>query len=684
MESWSTSSQHPSQHDQNGQSRTLSQYGVSGTQSLLPPTASYALQESAPTAEIAPKARLPCSPAPESAAVFNSLHNSDRCILVSSESSEANFTPHATPTTSQSPCTRKPSQCNFHRYPLSRQLVEIDAIERLQTQTSQNSGALAAHTRDIRRGAETFHQLEDLVQGQLIRQSAEVQRLEDAVARLHHEMQGMHHVMEGLSHDLHAWTIEKQASRTTIPPNQMASTQDTALELMAQQIVVISQRVLQVDALHVTMEILKNKVQRLEEERAPTSALLSTDGATVQSDSKIQTSKPSVPAPAAVPHTTLPSQSAALDSYHPISSSATPSTRGKALKSESPPIRSTGWVTVNSGAKRANADEMGTPYATDSCIYGSSKRPRFATSEPQSSFAVSQDRAINLHADSNTGITKSNFPPPMHREQSQCHSESATSSRYFHHGLLATRGSGSSDHPPLASQHTTEQGLRGRGRGGNLGGRGRRGRKRTTTYSRAGATSDWRGLVDLQLDTKEQRGHIINQPQGFALLSSGGERVCGGYAPDDRVSCQDLQSAVAGQDIYSLSDPYEHTKKTRTKPIRNADGVLIRKDGRPDMRSQSSAANLRKVHARKEGDLLGSLITSTTTRPHESVSPSTPSSGRRGSPMMDINFHKRHEIIMDKMFPAGVEESRTQHDYTRGAFNNKSYNIEQSYISMPI
>jgi hypothetical protein len=37
-------------------------------------------------------------------------------------------------------------------------------------------------------------------------------------------------------------------------------------------------------------------------------------------------------------------------------------------------------------------------------------------------------------------------------------------------------------------------------------------------------------------------------------------------------------------------------KKTRTKPIRNSDGVLIRKDGRPDMRSVSSANNLRKSH----------------------------------------------------------------------------------------
>ena len=43
-------------------------------------------------------------------------------------------------------------------------------------------------------------------------------------------------------------------------------------------------------------------------------------------------------------------------------------------------------------------------------------------------------------------------------------------------------------------------------------------------------------------------------------------------------------------------------KKTRTRPIRNAEGVLVRKDGRPDMRSVSSAANLRKVHAKKEAE----------------------------------------------------------------------------------
>lgn len=56
-------------------------------------------------------------------------------------------------------------------------------------------------------------------------------------------------------------------------------------------------------------------------------------------------------------------------------------------------------------------------------------------------------------------------------------------------------------------------------------------------------------------------------------------------------------------DPYSMANDLDSAnRKTRTKPIRNSDGVLIRKDGRPDMRSVSSANNLRKVHAKKEAE----------------------------------------------------------------------------------
>lgn len=74
------------------------------------------------------------------------------------------------------------------------------------------------------------------------------------------------------------------------------------------------------------------------------------------------------------------------------------------------------------------------------------------------------------------------------------------------------------------------------------------------------------------------------------------------------------------------------SKKTRTKPIRNADGVLIRKDGRPDMRSVSSAMNLKKVHAKKEAE-------------RQSKETSAEAKGTSGTPrsMTDEHDHYDHD-----------------------------------------
>lgn len=49
-----------------------------------------------------------------------------------------------------------------------------------------------------------------------------------------------------------------------------------------------------------------------------------------------------------------------------------------------------------------------------------------------------------------------------------------------------------------------------------------------------------------------------------------------------------------------LSEDAPSRKRSRTKLKRNGQGILIRKDGRPDMRSISSALNLKKVHAKKD------------------------------------------------------------------------------------
>ena len=58
---------------------------------------------------------------------------------------------------------------------------------------------------------------------------------------------------------------------------------------------------------------------------------------------------------------------------------------------------------------------------------------------------------------------------------------------------------------------------------------------------------------------------------------------------------------ASSKDPYSIGNELSLVKrKTRTTPIRNSDGVLIRKDGRPGLRSVTSANNLRKIHENKE------------------------------------------------------------------------------------
>jgi hypothetical protein len=129
-------------------------------------------------------------------------------------------------------------------------------------------------------------------------------------------------------------------------------------------------------------------------------------------------------------------------------------------------------------------------------------------------------------------------------------------------------------------------------------------------------------------------------------------------------------------------DPYAHTKKTRTKPIRNADGILIRKDGRPDMRSQSSAANLRKVHARKEESKDGDRgFTPTSSLQHTmSAGPETPSPTHVQPSGGDLaaNVQKKHSNIMGKMFPGGVDEGRKEQNLARIAFED-----EQGHTAEP-
>lgn len=131
--------------------------------------------------------------------------------------------------------------------------------------------------------------------------------------------------------------------------------------------------------------------------------------------------------------------------------------------------------------------------------------------------------------------------------------------------------------------------------------------------------------------------------------------------------------------VHGVQDPFQlesgSNKKSRTKPIRNSEGVLIRKDGRPDMRSVSSANNLRKVHAKKEAEraetegrtptsAAGDESHSPEERSHvHGVSEGTPASvhenqdhrnDAEGGPMR-IDSQGRTRDLMNSIFPQGYD-----------------------------
>lgn len=130
---------------------------------------------------------------------------------------------------------------------------------------------------------------------------------------------------------------------------------------------------------------------------------------------------------------------------------------------------------------------------------------------------------------------------------------------------------------------------------------------------------------------------------------------------------------IGPRSLFHDRDSPIEVKKTRSKPIRNEEGILVRKDGRPDRRSQSSAANLRKVHARKEEQQREAEAGSTPTGLHASryAGPDTPSPTTRSHLEPDVtdSVRKKHNAILGRIFPDGLDDSRKQHDYAHQVFN---------------
>jgi len=550
---------------------------------------------------------------------------------------------------------RKASHPNGYQYPRSPSGISIDAVQRLQTQISQNSGALSAHTRDIRRGEEFVQQLEATLrqefQTQLFRQNADIQRLEESQQRLHHDMQGMRHTMEAIRHELQAMRVEKQSSAGAMLPDRSFRGQEGAIELMAKQMAELSHKTSDADHLKVHIEIMKGKIHRLEQaaaHRAPlqpyqaplvpatqppqpahvaaqshhAALAVPAKEKALQPTAEVQPRRPSFPVPSSVPPT-----------------ASSPPVTGPA------PTPTSSWTVINAGTKRNYQNGVESPHEATTNLPGSPKRQRLDS------------------------ITTQTPTPTLQSQTSVSELNHASQTQQTMYAPYATQDAPSDQSWRPESQRMIEHRSRGRGRGGGPGSRGGKVRKSMPGHLHdTPEWDDWHGVPDSQISPDGYYDHIARGGRGgIARRGSGGGGTRGGYAGSDRAVSLGLQGVSGGMHFgfgSSQDSLYGSGKKTRTKPIRNADGVLIRKDGRPDMRSQSSAANLRKVHQRKEGDASHSP-----TNPQFAMSADAPDSPSPSGYPANSAVSEKHNAIMGKMFPAGLDASRKQHDYARQAFD---------------
>ncbi|KAF1949453.1 hypothetical protein CC80DRAFT_529432 [Byssothecium circinans] len=551
---------------------------------------------------------------------------------------------------------------NGPMYPRPAQGVQLDAIERLQTQVSHNSSALSAHSRDMRQYEEAAQTIRREFQTQFHHQNGEIRRVDEAVGRLQLEMRGIRESIDAL------------ARRGAPPQSVSVSAQDSALELMAQQVAVISHRTNEIDTLKITIEIMKNKIQRLEDATPAqvTGRPYASPHETAQTLQSSQAtssyhSQPAVPhAKSAAP----PVTSQRTQSYHSHGSPSMAATPELSQRTEQ--SQPHGWATVNAGTKRTHVNGLESAQEPVGQASSSPKRLKLAPIEPRTYASSSGPLASTYdYADSDSDAARV--------AQSQTHVLSSQPLQHPHAAFVtySTQDAPSEDSWRPESQRIAEvRTPRGRGRGGGPGSRGGRVRKSAASHVHQLGTPEW--------ERESWQGSSQISPEGYYYVSrptrgivrrgsgGGGGSSRGGRpsSSHERAMNLGLQGVTAGVGIGLPADPYAHTKKTRTKPIRNADGVLIRKDGRPDMRSQSSAANLRKVHAKREDG--GSPEPGfTPSNMHSSVGAETPSPTTYGGVQdLSASVAKRHSLVLNKMFPEGLEKSRQEHDYARKVFED--------------
>ncbi|KAF3040646.1 hypothetical protein E8E11_007863 [Didymella keratinophila] len=632
-----------------------------------------------------------------------------------SPATEAVANPAPAPTTAQSPKSPEPAQLqsvnmvgssaptapsasvinglkNGHSYPRDPRDVHFDAIERLQTQTSQNTSALAAQARTQMESADIVRQIESSLrhefQGQLQRQDQELRRMSDIVNQLSRDLQECHRNMMALVQE-----VQVTRAETAQRPSEAAQPgyQDEALELMARRLGDVSHRTTDLETMREHMAILSGRVQRLESESTgprqqhlPPHQAHPVHQPVHQPVHPAHIHQPAPPHPSQAPQFQTPARPISIPQTvqnHEQPAMAVPPE--SAQRQEPPPTQS-GWATVNAGVKRVFENGKESPHSGASSTPGEPKRPKLTTEESHDSPIMSQhppEPSPILPSQSQPVIASQSLPQagpypgpaigPHQIPHPGPHSAPLPSQAYPY----GTQGEQNWHGDP---QHMADgRPARGRGSRGGRGPGSRGGRVRKSMQGQQHPVGTpawergWSAVPDSHGSPTTFEDHPAHPARSIVRRGGGGGGARGGARMVERSG--EWTPEIGPRSIFHDRDSPIEVKKTRSKPIRNEEGILVRKDGRPDRRSQSSAANLRKVHARKEEQQREAEAGSTPTGVHASMSagPDTPSPSARGHSEPDItdSVRKKHNAILGRIFPDGLDDSRKQHDYAHQVFN---------------
>jgi len=503
---------------------------------------------------------------------------------------------------------------------------KLEAVDRLQNQVNFDRAGLDAQTREIH-------------------------SLRDAFAAMQHEMRRMGDMIEGLRRELY--------SRPQAPPPR-SDIPDETLEMFSNQLQCAIRKANEVDELKVQLEVLKRRVAR-----APAADGSPATGIpySAQRDTPVHsTPLPQHTLPPVVPHLGIPRppQPPHPAYIHPY----TPEVPPRPIENEHPSSgAASGWTSVNPNAKRGfpngtdgNSDAGDTPV-------GSPKRQKLAPIEPRHVHEPISNQPI--------APERMDIDEPAHHTRSQTHqpfADSTTPSNFHSYPIVQQADQEEKwrqESQRVVSNPTSEahRSPRGRPRG-----RGGRPRKSLPIESHNTSTREWD--KDGWPTSQVARDDFYPSPNQTVPKRSGLiRRNSGGPPPSNRIAIPPPLPTQAT--TISILDSYAHTKKTRTKPVRNAEGILIRKDGRPDMRSQSSAANLRKVHARKEEEKRLEAEAARGGGATTESSPMTPASNEADSQDPHDKYdaeeeeeenspdvRERSEKILNRIFPRGIEEQK--------------------------